>query len=446
MSFDAKINLWRASVTVAPSPASSGTSMTVDDASRLPAAPFNLVISPADTEPTYDVSEIVRCTNVAGNVLTISRAQESTTARAVIVGDVVRLGPTLKWFTDLEAGIVQHGDAAKSTPVDADELGLLDSAASWVKKTLTWANVKATLKTYFDAIYAAVGHNHDGVYSATGHNHDGVYAPASHDHDGHYAPLTHASQHQNGGSDEIATATPAANAIPKADAGGKLDGWITDASTGAKGKVQLATDGESAAGKACQANDARLTNARTPTAHASSHASGGSDAVKLDDLAAPDDNTDLDANTARHGLLAKTVMASKKLASTELGAQSWEDDIGVLGVTIDGGGAAITTGEKACFSVPWDCEILEWTIVADQSGSISIDVWSDAPSGLPLSAADSMPGASYVPTLTSARVATGATTEWDRTGLAKDNVVAFSADDVVNVTRVTMTLRVRKLY
>lgn len=40
-------------------------------------------------------------------------------------------------------------------------------------------------------------------------------------------------------------------------------------------------------------------------AHASTHISGGSDAIKLDDLAAPDDNTDLNASTAKHGLLPK---------------------------------------------------------------------------------------------------------------------------------------------
>ena len=46
-----------------------------------------------------------------------------------------------------------HGVSAKTTPVDADEIGLIDSAASWVLKKLTWANIKATLKTYFDTLY-----------------------------------------------------------------------------------------------------------------------------------------------------------------------------------------------------------------------------------------------------------------------------------------------------
>jgi len=42
---------------------------------------------------------------------------------------------------------------AKATPVDADQLPLVDSAASNVLKKLTWVNVKATLKTYFDTLY-----------------------------------------------------------------------------------------------------------------------------------------------------------------------------------------------------------------------------------------------------------------------------------------------------
>jgi hypothetical protein len=46
-----------------------------------------------------------------------------------------------------------HGATAKTTPVDADTLPLIDSAASNVLKKLSWANIKATLKTYFDALY-----------------------------------------------------------------------------------------------------------------------------------------------------------------------------------------------------------------------------------------------------------------------------------------------------
>ena len=40
-------------------------------------------------------------------------------------------------------------------------------------------------------------------------------------------PLAHSTSHKAGGSDEIATTTPAAGAIPKADGAGKIDAWVT---------------------------------------------------------------------------------------------------------------------------------------------------------------------------------------------------------------------------
>jgi hypothetical protein len=53
---------------------------------------------------------------------------------------------------------------------------------------------------------------------------------------------SHASRHKNGGDDEVATATPTPSEIPKADAFGKLDGWISDASSTVKGLTRLSVD------------------------------------------------------------------------------------------------------------------------------------------------------------------------------------------------------------
>ena len=50
------------------------------------------------------------------------------------------------------------------------------------------------------------------------------------------------------------------------------------------GVAELAADGESAAGKVVQGNDARLSDARTPTAHAASHADGGADELTAENL------------------------------------------------------------------------------------------------------------------------------------------------------------------
>ena len=48
------------------------------------------------------------------------------------------------------------GSSAKATPVDADVVGIVDSAASNALKKLSWENIKATLKLYFDTLYMAV--------------------------------------------------------------------------------------------------------------------------------------------------------------------------------------------------------------------------------------------------------------------------------------------------
>lgn len=60
-----------------------------------------------------------------------------------------------------------HAATSKATPVDADELPLVDSAASNVLKRLTWANLKATLKTYFDTLYAALDNSAWTAYTPT---------------------------------------------------------------------------------------------------------------------------------------------------------------------------------------------------------------------------------------------------------------------------------------
>jgi len=48
-----------------------------------------------------------------------------------------------------------NGLAGKTTPDDADLLYLRDSSGTPSSKKLTWANLKATTKTYFDTLYQA---------------------------------------------------------------------------------------------------------------------------------------------------------------------------------------------------------------------------------------------------------------------------------------------------
>jgi len=58
-------------------------------------------------------------------------------------------------YTELYTGQAIVQATEKTTPVDADLVGLIDSVTGLLFK-LTWANVKATLKTYFDTLYATI--------------------------------------------------------------------------------------------------------------------------------------------------------------------------------------------------------------------------------------------------------------------------------------------------
>jgi hypothetical protein len=105
-------------------------------------------------------------------------------------------------------------------------------------------------------------------------------------------PQAHASTHQNGGGDEINLTG--------------MSGILADPQPPIIG---------AGATQAVAGNDARLTNARTPSAHAASHKSGGSDAIALDELAAPTDVTTLNASTSAHGLSPKAVAPAAGLLS-----------------------------------------------------------------------------------------------------------------------------------
>lgn len=103
---DAHANFAYSTVATAPSPATSGTSLVVasGDGAKFPAVPFNATVWPAGSRPSSANAEIVRVTGISTDTLTITRTQESTSARSVLVGDQIVAAVTKKTLTDIEAG------------------------------------------------------------------------------------------------------------------------------------------------------------------------------------------------------------------------------------------------------------------------------------------------------------------------------------------------------
>ena len=113
---------------------------------------------------------------------------------------------------------------------------------------------------------------------------------------------------------------------------------------------------------------------------------------------------------------------------------------GAITVNIDGGGSAITTGLKGYVTVPYGMTITSWTLLADQSGSIVVDVWKDTYANYPPLVADTIT-ASAKPTLSSVIKNTSSTlTGWTTTVTAGD-ILAFNVDSATTVTKVTLLIQ-----
>ncbi len=111
---------------------------------------------------------------------------------------------------------------------------------------------------------------------------------------------------------------------------------------------------------------------------------------------------------------------------------------------IDGGGSAITIGEKGHLEIPFTCTIQQVTLLADQAGSIVVDIWKDTYANFPPTVADSI-CASAKPTISAAQKSQDSTlTGWTKTISAGD-ILAFNVDSVATVTRVVVNLRVLKV-
>lgn len=262
-----------------------------------------------------------------------------------------------------------HAAASKATPVDADEVPLIDSAASFALKKLTWANLKATAKTYFDTIYGAINADTTG---------------------------------KSAKSDALNSATTVVN--------------VAAATAPSAGQVLTATDGTHATWE-------------TP-------ASGFSDPL-----------------TTRGDIIYRDASATTRLPLGSAGQRPksdgtdlvYGDDWVTLTFVIDGGGSAIATGIKGDLEIPDDYTITRATLLADQSGSIVVDLWVDAYANYPPTVADTIT-ASAKPTISSATKSQDTTlTGWANSAhLSAGDILRVNVDSCTSIIRCTLALRCKK--
>lgn len=115
---------------------------------------------------------------------------------------------------------------------------------------------------------------------------------------------------------------------------------------------------------------------------------------------------------------------------------------GTINVVIDGGGAEIADGIKGDLVMDFACTLTAWTLLADQSGAIVVDIWKDSYANFPPTDADAMPGSGKEPTIAASGVKAQDTaiTDWTTDDVSAGDVLRFNVDSCTTIQRVTLVL------
>lgn len=117
---------------------------------------------------------------------------------------------------------------------------------------------------------------------------------------------------------------------------------------------------------------------------------------------------------------------------------------GQISFNVDGGGSAITTGEKGHLRIEFDCDITRATALVD-TGTITVDVWKSTLAKFPDEPTDtqSITGNSPFNITSNQKYENAGLDDWN-VKISKGDVLAFNVDLVSSATRCSLTLQVRK--
>jgi len=93
----------------------------------------------------------INSTDIVNNLTQLVAGKVLDATQGKILSDAIATKQTA--LTESVLGTLMHGYTAKPVPADADELILSDSADTQKVKRMTFTNLKAFLKTYFDGLY-----------------------------------------------------------------------------------------------------------------------------------------------------------------------------------------------------------------------------------------------------------------------------------------------------
>lgn len=114
--------------------------------------------------------------------------------------------------------------------------------------------------------------------------------------------------------------------------------------------------------------------------------------------------------------------------------------VGILEIVIDGAGQPPVVGVKLDIPCNFAGIWTGWWLVADQAGSIQLDLWKDTYANFPPTVADTITAAAKPAIVTAAKNQDAGLTGWT-TAFAAGDILRVNLDSVTTITRVTLGLK-----
>lgn len=163
----AKKNWAISTVATAPSPATTGTSLVVETGHGARFADDEpAIVFPEGEQPDSTNAEIVMITNISTDTFTITREQESTSARTIIAGDIIMQGFTAKDWNDLVLSVIAKIPQIDCSGGTSDTYGVLTGLVNGSNALYTVSNSayrSGSLKVFLNGQLQTQGSGEDWV-------------------------------------------------------------------------------------------------------------------------------------------------------------------------------------------------------------------------------------------------------------------------------------------
>jgi len=113
-----------------------------------------------------------------------------------------------------------------------------------------------------------------------------------------------------------------------------------------------------------------------------------------------------------------------------------------VGVTLDGGGSVLTTGQKGYVTCPFAGTIVGWSITAD-TGTCTFDIWKIATGTAVPTVANTITASAKPALATGTAIHSTTLTSWT-TAVAANDIFGFNLDAISGATKLTLVLQINK--